>query len=91
MKHLSDKVVFLNLLKQSKGSYLKLQLKTDEKRLKDFSSYQYMYKETELEGIIINNSQYHIIVKVADKGEATDFRYVRLLDIESYETTSLIA
>ena len=73
-------IEFQDLLKESKYKRIKLILKTKFNRDKDFSSYQYIFKRLEVDGVIINSTPYHLLLKLND----FEFRSVRYLDIEKY-------
>lgn len=73
-------IKFQELLKDNKHKRIKLILKTKFNRDKDFSSYQYIFKTLEVNGVIINSTPYHLLLKLND----FKFRSIRYLDIEKY-------
>lgn len=73
-------IKFQELLKDNKHKRIKLILKTKFNRDKDFSSYQYIFKTLEVDGVIINSTPYHLLLKLKD----FEFRSIRYLDIEKY-------
>lgn len=83
MVELLNYIKFQELLKQNIGKKIQLKLKTKFNRDKDFSSYQYMFKTLDVEGVIINLTPYHLLLKLDSKYN-DEYRCVRYLDIEFY-------
>jgi hypothetical protein len=75
-------IKFQDILKQNIGKEIRLNLKTEFNRDKDFSSYQYMFKSLEATGIIINTTPYHLLLQISSK--YNECRFVRYLDIKEY-------